>query len=81
MWDEIRAAFQAIGEMPEVRAAILSGAGPHFTAGIDLELLTSLQPEAQNQCPGRLREQLRRFILDLQESITSVERCSKGCAT
>jgi enoyl-CoA hydratase/carnithine racemase len=77
MWDEVREAFRDLGEMPEVRVAILSGAGPHFTAGIDLEMLTSLLPEGQSQCPGRLREQLRRLILDLQDVALSIERRSK----
>lgn len=77
MWDEIREAFQGISEMQEVRVATLSGSGPHFTAGIDLEMLTSLETEGHDQCHGRQRERLWRFIIDLQDVATSIERCCK----
>ena len=77
MWDEIRRAFEWVDETPAARVAVLSGAGPHFCSGIDLALLASVQQAVADPCPGRAREALRRYILDLQDTVTSLERCRK----
>ena len=77
MWQEIRKAFQWVDETPEARVAILQGEGKLFTAGIDLQMMMSLGPQIQNECDGRTREGLRRVILDLQDTLTSLERCRK----
>jgi enoyl-CoA hydratase/carnithine racemase len=77
MWDDIRRAFEWVDTTPAARVAVLSGAGPHFCSGIDLGLLASVQQVVADACPGRSRETLRRFILDLQETVTSLERCRK----
>ena len=77
MWLELREAFKWIDEEPSVRVAVLRGAGPCFTAGIDLELLAGVRQEIADQCDGRMREKLRRLILDLQDSLTALERCRK----
>jgi len=77
MWQEIRKAFQWVDETPEARVAILEGEGKLFTAGIDLQMMMGLGPQIQNDCDGRTREALRRVILDLQDTLTSLERCRK----
>lgn len=77
MWLEIREAFAWIDAAPEVRVAILRGSGRMFTAGIDLALLGSIRGEIADPCEGRMREKLRRMILDLQDSLTAIERCRK----
>jgi enoyl-CoA hydratase len=77
MWQEIRKAFQWVDETPEARVAILQGEGKLFTAGIDLQMMMGLGPQIQNECDGRTREALRRVILDLQDTLTSLERCRK----
>jgi enoyl-CoA hydratase len=77
MWLELREAFKWIDEEPTVRVAVLRGAGPCFTAGIDLELLAGVRQEIADACEGRSREKLRRLILDLQDSLTALERCRK----
>ncbi|MFZ3081385.1 crotonase/enoyl-CoA hydratase family protein [Rhodoferax ferrireducens] len=77
MWQEIRKAFQWVDETPEARVAILEGEGKLFTAGIDLQMMMGLGPQIQNECDGRTREALRRVILDLQDTLTSLERCRK----
>jgi enoyl-CoA hydratase len=77
MWQEIRKAFQWVDETPEARVAILEGEGKLFTAGIDLQMMMGLGPQIQNECDGRSREALRRVILDLQDTLTSLERCRK----
>jgi len=77
MWNEIREAFRWVDATPEARVAVLAGHGAHFTAGIDLSLLGSVQAEVNDACEGRSREKLRRLILDLQDTLTSLERCRK----
>ncbi|MCW5644436.1 MAG: crotonase/enoyl-CoA hydratase family protein [Rhodoferax sp.] len=77
MWQEIRQAFRWVDETPDARVAILEGEGKLFTAGIDLEMMMGVGPSIQNDCEGRMREKLRRLILDLQDSLTAIERCRK----
>ena len=77
MWQEIRTAMQWADATAEVRCVVLRGAGKHFTSGIDLAMLGSLNARLKEQEPARGREMLRRIILDLQDCLTSVERCGK----
>ena len=77
MWLELREAFKWIDEEASVRVAVLRGAGPCFTSGIDLGMLGSVSEGIADDCEGRMREKLRRLILDLQDSLTAIERCRK----
>ncbi len=78
MWQEIRQAFEWVDQTPQVRVAILQGEGRHFCTGIDLQMLMELTTQVQQgECTGRSREELRRVILDMQETLTSLERCRK----
>jgi len=76
MWDDIRDVFRKLDEMPEARVAVLSGAGRHFNAGIDLAMLSQITDTANDRAAHQ-REELRRVILDLQDVITSLETCRK----
>ena len=76
-WEEMRAIFEHLDELPEARVIILSGEGKHFCAGIDLSLLMSMQQYNEIPDEGRKREKLRKFILKLQDCISSIERCRK----
>jgi enoyl-CoA hydratase len=77
MWHDIRRAFQYIDALPEARVAVLEGEGRAFTSGIDLQMMMGLGGQIQDDCDGRTRESLRRVILDLQDALTSLERCRK----
>jgi enoyl-CoA hydratase len=77
MWQEIRQAFAWADATPEVRVAILSGEGKNFCAGIDLAMLASIQQQIAHADGARSREALRRLILDLQDCLSSIERCRK----
>jgi enoyl-CoA hydratase len=77
MWLEIRTAFEWIDATPAARVAVISGNGAHFTSGIDLAMLAGVADEVDDDCEGRKREKLRRTILDLQATLTSIERCRK----
>lgn len=77
MWQDIRRAFEWVDATPEARVAVLMGEGKYFTAGIDLQLMAGLGAQIADDCEGRAREKLRRLILDLQDTLTSLERCRK----
>ncbi|MYN46865.1 crotonase/enoyl-CoA hydratase family protein [Pseudoduganella sp. FT93W] len=77
MWNDLRSAFQFLDGLPAARAIVLEGEGRGFTAGIDLQMMMGLGSQIQNDCDGRMRESLRRIILDLQDCLTSLERCRK----
>jgi enoyl-CoA hydratase len=77
MWQDIRMVFRAVDETPAARVAVLGGRGKYFTSGIDLALLAGLKKQNQDDCDGRYRETLRRTILDLQDTLSAIERCRK----
>ncbi|MGB4065786.1 MAG: crotonase/enoyl-CoA hydratase family protein [Azonexus sp.] len=77
MWQEIRLAFEWVDATPEARVAILSGEGKNFCAGIDLAMLSGIQQQIAHADGARSREMLRRLILDLQDCLSSIERCRK----
>jgi enoyl-CoA hydratase len=77
MWQEIREAMKWVDETPAIRVAIIDGNGANFCAGIDLNMMMSLGKQIEDPCDARTRENLRRVILDLQDTLTAVERCRK----
>ena len=77
MWHDIRTAFEHVDATPEIRVAILEGEGKAFTAGIDLQMMMGLGQQIQDPCEVRVRETLRRLIQDLQDTLTSLERCRR----
>lgn len=76
-WAEMKQIFQDLDSDPDVRVVILCAEGKHFCSGIDLSVLMSLQQQLSGNCEGRKAEQLRRFVLDLQETINAIENCRK----
>ncbi|WP_047243333.1 crotonase/enoyl-CoA hydratase family protein [Chromobacterium subtsugae] len=77
MWQDLRSALDWADAESGVRAVVLAGHGKHFCSGIDLSMLMGLQALIQDECEGRKRDKLRRVILDLQDCVTSLERCRK----
>lgn len=75
-WHEMRQIFEDMHDNSEVRVIILAGEGKNFCAGIDLQTLMGIQ-QFQKGCEARRREKLRKFILDLQDTITAIEKCKK----
>ena len=75
LWDELRTTFDELDADPTTRVVVLTGAGKHFCAGIDLSMLGELQGMVAGADPARGREALRRTIIYLQDCLTSVERC------
>eukprot|EP00611_Tribonema_gayanum_P000899 TRINITY_DN10694_c0_g1_i1.p1 TRINITY_DN10694_c0_g1~~TRINITY_DN10694_c0_g1_i1.p1 ORF type:complete len:311 (+),score=32.31 TRINITY_DN10694_c0_g1_i1:44-934(+) len=79
-WHEMRRLFAAIAVDPEVRAVVISGAGKHFSAGIDMQpgeqptgnLLTG---PGKDSDVARHALKLQQLILSMQESFTCITRC------
>ena len=77
MWHDIRSAFKWVDATLDARVAILEGEGKSFTSGIDLQMMMGLGAQIEDKCEGRMRESLRTVILDLQDTLSSLERCRK----
>lgn len=76
-WKELEIVFDRLKKDDGIYAIILSGAGKHFCAGIDLKFLATIQSSIADNCPGRTREKLRELILSLQAPINAIESCNK----
>jgi enoyl-CoA hydratase len=74
-WTEMIEVFEAIAQTPAVRAVVISSTGRHFTAGMDLSVFGGLGNAAASTDRARVNEQLRRSVLDTQESFNVVEAC------
>ncbi len=77
MWNELREAMRWLGRTDAARVGILEARGRHFCAGLDLNSFTELQSMAADTCGGRARERLREHILDIQDTVTAIEKCAK----
>jgi len=75
-WTEIQEIFRWADETDDVRVVVLSGAGKHFSSGIDLKMLAQVSAELGKDV-GRNAQTLRRKILQLQASFNAVDHCSK----
>ncbi|MDB6141855.1 MAG: enoyl-CoA hydratase [Pseudomonas sp.] len=75
-WSEIIEIFQWIDDTDDVRVVVISGAGKHFSSGIDLMLLASVATELGKDV-GRNARLLRRKILSMQASFNAVDNCRK----
>lgn len=75
-WTEIIDIFRWVDDTDAVRAVVLSGAGKHFSSGIDLMMLASVA-NGFGKDVGRNARLLRRKILELQASFNAVDTCRK----
>lgn len=75
-WQDIIEIFQWIDDDDAVRVVVLSGAGQHFSSGIDLMLLASVANQLGKDV-GRNARLLRRTILGMQASFNAVDNCRK----
>ncbi|WP_374404595.1 crotonase/enoyl-CoA hydratase family protein [Niveibacterium sp.] len=77
MWRELREAFTWADRTAAVRVVILGGNGRAFSTGIDLAMLAGLRERIRHADLARSQELLRALILDLQDCVSSIERCRK----
>lgn len=75
-WDfftDLQETFASLDNDKEIRAVVIRAEGKMFTAGLDLESAASLLGDNS----ASSREEMRRFILRLQDGISALERCRK----
>jgi len=77
MWKELKDCFVEISDDKKCRSIILSGEGGIFTAGLDLKDMPKIFLHNQHEDTARKAWHLRKLVLTLQESITSIENCPK----
>ncbi|XP_017100793.2 delta(3,5)-Delta(2,4)-dienoyl-CoA isomerase, mitochondrial [Drosophila bipectinata] len=82
MWMEIKECFEGLSTNPDCRAIVVSAAGKHFTAGIDLNDMMNLgQQLAETDDVARKGVIMERMIRLYQDSISSLEQCPKPVIT
>lgn len=73
-WGEIRRVFaeDIARERADVRVAVISSTGPHFTSGMDLATFGDIMAEPADA--ARHRERFRRMLIELQGSFTAIAK-------
>lgn len=78
LWHEIGMCFDELNTSEDVRSVVLSGAGKHFTAGIDLmDMMVTAQKLSEAPDVSRKAKIFDELIVHHQECISAVERCLK----
>ena len=72
-WNELPAIIKALDRQAVARVIILSSKGKHFTAGMDISVFDDLGGDPNHE-PARAAEKSRRWILDMQEAFTTLEK-------
>lgn len=73
-WNELPALVNQLDESAMARAIVISSTGKHFSAGMDLGVFMSGDAVPMTGDPGRMGENLRRVVLQLQASLSSLEQ-------
>ena len=78
-WRELPEIVRDIDEGAKARVIVIASTGKHFTAGMDLSVFTSGQSAGaaaavSTEERGRVRANLRRAILELQETFNVLDR-------
>ncbi len=74
-WRELPQVIQAIDDAAQARVIVISAQGKHFSAGMDLSVFSDPKTVQLSGDPGRVGENLRRFVAQLQDSLSSLEQC------
>lgn len=72
-WTDLPMIAQKLDADPTVRCVVLSGAGRHFSGGMDLATFADIKTLLERE-PGRAAYALRDLILRLQGSLSSLEK-------
>jgi len=72
-WLELPQCMKALDATGDVRAIVLSSTGKHFSAGMDLAVFSNPTFVPMTGDPGRMGENLRRVVLQLQATLSSLE--------
>lgn len=83
MWLEMKAVFSQLSDDPSVRAIVFSGAGEKaFSTGLDLKAASqegSMFIPRPQDIPDAARHAVavRKWIINIQDCVSSIERCEK----
>lgn len=72
-WLELPRCLREIEANTDARVIVISSTGKHFSAGMDLSVFSDPQAVPMNGDSGRLAENLRRVVLQLQDTLTCLE--------
>jgi enoyl-CoA hydratase/carnithine racemase len=73
MWHGIGEACKVVDEAPDVRVAVLMGAGGCFCAGLDVKAGSTLSAALENMSPGQALDRIRQHLAGHQASFSAVE--------
>lgn len=73
-WLELPKCMQDIEANTNARVIVISSTGKHFSAGMDLGVFSDSKAVPMGGDPGRMAENLRRVVLQLQDTLTSLEK-------
>lgn len=73
-WLELPRCIASIESQTDARVIVISSSGKHFSAGMDLAVFTNSKAVPMSGDPGRMAENLRRVVLQLQDSLSSLEK-------
>ena len=73
-WLELPQCIQTIESETDARVIVVSSTGKHFSAGMDLGVFSDSKAVPMSGDPGRMAENLRRVVLQLQDSLSSLEK-------
>ena len=72
-WLEPPLCMRELEASGEARVIVISSTGKHFSAGMDLGVFTNPKAVPMSGDPGRMAENLRRVVMQLQASLSSLE--------
>jgi len=72
-WLELPQCVKAIDASGEARVIVISSTGKHFSAGMDLGVFSNPKAVPMTGDPGRMGENLRRVVMQLQASLSALE--------
>lgn len=72
-WDDLPAAVAELDRDGQTRALVISSSGPHFSAGIDLSLLSGLQSDGLS--PADASIYLYQQVRLMQQTFSCLEQC------
>eukprot|EP01041_Mallomonas_annulata_P011420 gene11420-23892_t len=76
MWADFKHIFAVANGDESVRVAVLSGAGGHFSSGMDLSVFSQINALTSGEsCDARRREGLANIIQYLQDAVSATEQC------
>ncbi|XP_072884976.1 delta(3,5)-Delta(2,4)-dienoyl-CoA isomerase, mitochondrial [Hemitrygon akajei] len=77
LWREMVECFTQVAQDRDCRVVVISGAGPIFSAGIDLMDMAGDILQSEETDTARKAWHLRNKILQFQESFSMIEKCPK----